>query len=114
MTADAPVKASFLMRLSFLTPQMSMNYGSGVLKTIPYLDFVWVSFVVGLPHTMLVILLGKEIKDIKGTTIIKVDIFQGMPSSESNTLRVVEGCLLIVAFICLSLMSYFLVKYWRE
>jgi hypothetical protein len=41
-----------------------MNYGSGVLGTIPFKAFITAAIITGTPHSLLLILIAKEIGKI--------------------------------------------------
>jgi uncharacterized membrane protein YdjX (TVP38/TMEM64 family) len=43
-----------------------MNYGSGVMGTIPLWDFMVAANITGIPHSILMTLVGKEINNIHG------------------------------------------------
>jgi len=47
-----------------------INYGSGVLGTIPLGVFMIAANVTGAPHSLLFTLIGKEIGNIKGNIFI--------------------------------------------
>lgn len=61
VAAEQPLLVSFLLRVNGWTPSFVINYGSGVLKSIPYLIFISVAIMINIPHCILANIIGKEI-----------------------------------------------------
>ena len=104
---------------------MIINYGSGVLGTIPLGVFMIAANVTGAPHSLLFTLIGKEIGNIKGNIFIFLciiynikikilyyhyiqDIFNSnsVRSSESPLYKYIELILFIMAMIIIIFILY--------
>ncbi|CAK58263.1 unnamed protein product (macronuclear) [Paramecium tetraurelia] len=107
LTQRKPYKTQFLMRMSGVTPQIIMNYGMGVLRTVSFKSFAIVQSVVGFPSTILAVFIGKQFHKIK-------DIFDSNRSINNEGVLYVEIGIITFAGLSISLLIYYVVREYTK